>query len=67
MGHHWILETLSDLQSYAKRNGLLNLHVALDQVTVVASNEIAEKSVIIQFPSFGIACNSVRSRTPRGK
>lgn len=45
MAHGWILDVLSDLKTYAQRNGLAALAEQLDDTRLVAAAEIATMEV----------------------
>lgn len=44
MGHDWILSVLSDLETYARQNGLRSLAGQLTDTALVARAEIATQS-----------------------
>jgi len=41
MANDWILDVLTDLKTYAKKNGLSALADQLDETTLIAATEIA--------------------------
>ena len=43
MGHDWIIDVLSDLRSFARKNEMPLLTQQLDEAVIVASAEIATR------------------------
>ncbi len=43
MGHDWILDVLTDLETFARSNGLPTLAAQLDEVHLIAQAEMASR------------------------
>ena len=48
MSNDWILDVLSDVKMFAKRNGLVGLAEQLDEALVVAALEISNEESRVQ-------------------
>ncbi|OAH07338.1 hypothetical protein pfor_17c2046 [Rhodobacteraceae bacterium SB2] len=44
MTHNWIIDVLSDLRTFAEKNGLEGLALQLDNAQLMAALEIAAKT-----------------------
>ena len=63
MSHHWILETLDDLETYARANGLPRLADELQETRLLAMTEIASTAADAAGPADGEDGRGARSQT----